>query len=138
MDKETLRNIILEMLKEDSIRCPVKLRHVSDVVLTEADRLNTGDSSHKVFTQDLFSLEESPRLGCGVMEMEQTTFPWRLQYDEIDYVIEGCLTIYCGDHMLSAQKGELLLIPKDTEIIFSSTEKTRFIYITYPADWKNA
>ena len=55
--------------------------------VTEEDRLDTGNPNDKVYTKDLFSLDESPRLGCGLMFMEDTTFDWTLNYDEIDYVI---------------------------------------------------
>ena len=52
--------------------------------VTEEDRLDTGNPNDKVYTKDLFSLDESPRLGCGLMFMEDTTFDWTLNYDEID------------------------------------------------------
>ena len=137
MDKETIRRIIREILEEQD-HCPVKLEKVPQVTVTEADRLDTGDPSHRVYTHDLFSLSDSPRLGCGVMEMEQTTFPWTLQYDEIDYVISGSLTVYMDAHAVTAGPGEVILIPKGSSIRFSAQERTRFLYVTYPADWQNA
>ena len=71
------------------------------------------------------------------MEMDRTTFDWTLNYDEIDYVIEGNLTIITGEGQVSAGPGELILIPKGSRIQFSVPEKARFIYVTYPADWEN-
>lgn len=55
--------------------------------------MDTGNPTDRVYTHDLFTLEQSPRLGAGLMEMENTTFPWTLNYDEMDYVIEGELSI---------------------------------------------
>ena len=46
--------------------------------------MDTGNPLDRVYTRDLFTLQESPRLGVGVMEMTDTTFPWTLRYDEID------------------------------------------------------
>ena len=135
MDREELKNILREILQEQE-QCPVRKISVPQIKTTEADRLNTGDPWHKVYTHDLFSLQESPRLGCGVMEMEKTTFPWTLQYDEIDYVIEGFLTICYGDTTVTAGPGELILIPKGSSIQFSVPDKARFLYVTYPADWQ--
>lgn len=135
MDREELKSLLREILLEQS-DCPVKKVDAAQVRVTEADRLDTGDSSHKVYTHDLFSLQESPRLGCGIMEMEKTTFPWTLHYDEIDYVIEGSLTIVYGDHTVTAGPGELILIPKGSSIQFSVPDKARFLYVTYPADWQ--
>ena len=136
MDKSELRRIILEILREEAGGCPVKRVDLPSVRCTEADRLDTGDPTHRVYTHDLFSLEESPRLGCGLMEMERTAFPWTLRYDEIDYIISGRLTIRVDGREVSAGPGEVLLIPRDTSIEFSAGEKTRFLYVTYPADWQ--
>lgn len=108
---------------------------VPNIKTSERDRLDTGKAKDIVYTHDLFSLEESPRLGCGIMEMEQTTFDWSLDYDEIDYVIEGCLTVIKNGCRMTAGPGELILIPKGSKIQFSVPEKARFLYVTYPADW---
>ena len=137
MNKEELKEILKELLAENAAGCPVKLAKLPHISVTEADRLDTGDPAHKVYTHDLFSLEESPRLGCGVMEMERTTFPWTLSYDEIDFVISGSLTIYCGQTAVTAGPGEVILIPKGSSILFSVEDKARFLYVTYPADWQN-
>ena len=91
----------------------------------------------KVTDKDVFTLEESPRLGCGIMEMKETTFDWTLNYDEIDYVIEGTLNIVINGKTATANAGELILIPKGSSIKFSVPNYARFIYVTYPADWAN-
>ncbi|MDC7288280.1 cupin domain-containing protein [Blautia schinkii] len=110
---------------------------VPRIKVTESDRLDTKKAGDKVYTHDLFSLRESPRLGCGIMEMEKTTFDWTLNYDEIDYVVEGKLTIITSEGQVSAGPGELILIPKGSRIQFSVPDKARFIYVTYPADWES-
>lgn len=105
--------------------------------VTEEDRLDTGNPNDKVYTKDLFSLDESPRLGCGLMFMEDTTFDWTLNYDEIDYVIDGELSIIINGETITAGPGEILLIPKGSSIQFSVKGKGRFVYVTYPADWQS-
>lgn len=136
MDREELKNLLREILQEES-SCPIKLANVPQIKVTEADRLDTGNATDKVYTHDLFSLQESPRLGCGIMEMEKTTFPWTLEYDEIDYVISGRLSVIYGDRTVTAGPGEVILIPKGSRIQFSVPDKARFLYVTYPADWQN-
>lgn len=103
----------------------------------EEDRLNTGNVADVVYTKDLVSLKESPRLGCGLMVMEKTTFDWTLNYDEIDYVIEGTLSIIIDGRTVTAGPGEIIFIPKGSTIKFSVPEKARFMYVTYPADWQS-
>lgn len=135
MRKEELMELIREVLAEQG-GCPVKLCKLPRISVTEQDRLNTGDKSHKVYTHDVLTLTESPRLGAGIMEMEKTTFPWELNYDEVDYVIKGSLTIYCGEAAVTASEGELIFIPKGSKIMFSAPDFARFLYVTYPADWQ--
>ena len=105
------------------------------VKVDESNRLDTGNPRDVVYTKDLFTLEESPRLGAGIMEMKETTFDWTLNYDEIDYVIEGHLDIIIDGRKVSADAGEMILIPKGSKIQFSVPNYARFIYVTYPADW---
>lgn len=108
---------------------------LNTVKVDESNRLDTGNPKDVVYTKDLFTLEESPRLGCGIMEMKETTFDWTLNYDEIDYVIEGHLDIIIDGRKVSADAGEIILIPKGSKIQFSVPDYARFIYVTYPADW---
>lgn len=110
---------------------------VPRIPVTQADIMDTGKPGDVVYTKDLFSLQESPRLGCGIMEMKETTFDWTLNYDEIDYVIEGSLSIIINGKTVTANPGELILIPKGSSIKFSVPNYSRFIYVTYPADWAN-
>lgn len=96
---------------------------------------DTGKAGDKVFLKDIFSLEESPRLGAGIMEMEETTFDWTLTYDEVDYVIEGTLEVIIDGRKVVGNKGDVILIPKNTKIQFSTPNFARFMYVVYPANW---
>lgn len=136
MNRQMLEDLVCEVLAQQS-GTPVLLRECARCPVTEADRLDTGDPSHRVYTHDLFSLTESPRLGAGLMEMRETAFPWHLDYDEIDYVIEGSLTVEFGTRAVTAGPGQVILIPKGSSIRFSVPEFARFLYVTYPADWQS-
>ncbi|MBP2621318.1 cupin domain-containing protein [Streptococcus panodentis] len=142
-DVEALvRKILLEELAAGAGEKKVSKAGVASIALPgldvrPEDRLDTGNPDHQVYTRDLLTLDESPRLGLGLMTMEKTTFPWHLDYDEVDYVIEGRLDIIVGDELMSAGPGEILYIPKGSDIQFSVKDKARFVYVTYPADWQN-
>ncbi|OUN22508.1 ethanolamine utilization protein EutQ [Flavonifractor sp. An82] len=136
MDKHKLEEIIRQVLLEQ-LGGGVQAVRVPALTVTEAHRMNTGNPGDKVYTRDLFTLEQSPRLGVGIMEMTDTTFPWTLNYDEMDYVVEGRLDILCNGRHVSAGPGELIHIPKGSEIQFSVTGHARFLYFVYPADWQN-
>ena len=136
MDKHKLEEIIRQVLLEH-LGGGVQAVKVPALTVTEAHRMNTGNPGDKVYTRDLFTLEQSPRLGVGIMEMTDTTFPWTLNYDEMDYVVEGRLDILCNGQKVSAGPGELIHIPKGSEIQFSVTGHARFLYFVYPANWQN-
>lgn len=99
------------------------------------ERFDTGNETDKVFIKDVITLDESPRLGCGIMEMEDTSWAWTLKYDEIDYVIDGMLEIDINGRKIIGNKGDIILIPKDSSINFTVPNFARFMYVTYPANW---
>lgn len=140
MDKTALEALVRQVLLEKlggGAAHGVRSVRVPEVHVTEADRMDTGRSGDRVYTRDLFTLQESPRLGAGVMEMYDTTFPWTLNYDEIDFVISGCLDVLINGERVSAGPGEIIYIPKGSSIQFSVTGHARFLYFVYPADWQN-
>lgn len=96
---------------------------------------DTGKPGDKVFLKDVVTLEESPRLGCGVMEMDHSAFDWTLRYDEVDYIIEGALEILIDGRKVVGNAGDMILIPKDSRISFSAPEFARFMYVVFPANW---
>lgn len=94
-----------------------------------------GPAGARVRLKDVVSLEESPRLGFGVMEMDSTSFPWTLKYDEVDYIIEGTLEIIIDGRKVIGNAGDSILIPAGSSIEFSAPGFTRFLYVVYPANW---
>ncbi|MFR0732987.1 MAG: hypothetical protein ACLSHU_01135 [Oscillospiraceae bacterium] len=55
----------------------------------------------------------------------------------MDYVIEGTLTVRTQSGSVTAGPGQVIFIPKGSQIQFSAPEYARFLYVTYPADWQN-
>ena len=133
---EAIVRQVIARLFEGQDDCPVKKIAVPQLTVTEEHRMDTGNPADRVWTRDLFTLEESPRLGCGLMVMEHTTFPWTLNYDEIDYVIDGELSILIDGKRVTAGPGEIILIPKGSSIQFSVENKARFLHFVYPANWQ--
>lgn len=147
LNEETIRSIVRDVLTEHLFAQVNSAKTVDpsgilsiklpELNVSEEDRLDTGNPEHKVYCKDLVSLEESPRLGCGLMVMEDTTFDWLLEYDEVDYIIDGQLDVLIEGRKISAGPGEIIFIPKKSKIQFSVTGNARFVYVTYPADWQN-
>jgi ethanolamine utilization protein EutQ len=137
-----IRKVLLDILAEQG--CCEGVRHVDKsgimsvrLPLIKPEPFDTGKAGDRVFLKDCVSLEESPRLGFGVMEMDKSTFAWTLNYDEVDYIIEGKLEILIDGRKITGNAGDAILIPKGSSIQFSAPEFARFMYVVYPADWAN-
>lgn len=133
MDKTQLEALIRQVLTEKL--SPVK-HFTPEYRMTESDRLDTGNPSDRVYTHDLLTLSDSPRLGLGLMTMERCDFAWHLGYDEIDYVLDGELAIRMDGREVTARTGEGVYIPRGSNIRFCTPTHARFLYVTYPADWQ--
>ncbi|GAU75879.1 ethanolamine utilization protein [Fusibacter sp. 3D3] len=139
---QMIESIVKKVIEEQMNQSQKQHRVVdkSGVIGIKAEKIkpepfDTGKAGDKVFLTDLYSLDESPRLGAGIMEMEDTTFDWTLNYDEVDYVIDGTLEIIIDGRKIVGNKGDIILIPKNTKIQFSTPNFCRFMYVVYPANW---
>ena len=143
-DKQALSDLIRNIIREElaGILSGNPGRHAdpSGVIGVDARKAELEDfpfptEAKRVKLKDLFTVEESPRLGAGIMEMEKTSLDWTLTYDEVDYVISGALEIIIDGRKVRAEAGEVVYIPKNTSITFSAPEYAKFLYVVYPANW---
>ncbi|HZQ07451.1 MAG TPA: cupin domain-containing protein [Anaerolineae bacterium] len=86
-------------------------------------------------TADVISERDSSPLGAGFMRFENGSFAWTLNYDEIEYVIDGELEIRVSDESYVGHAGDVLFIPRGTNILFCTRTFAYFLYVTYPANW---
>ena len=144
LDRDTLERILKKVVAEELNRKVSGFEKYIDqsgvgvvkIPSVKPERFDTGNPNDKVFLTDVFTIEESGRLSCGVMEMEESTFDWTLNYDEIDYVIDGTLEIIVDGRKVTGNKGDAILIPKGSKIKFSAPDFARFLYVIYPANWE--
>ena len=124
ISKDVLKNIIREVLEAaDDPPCPEFEKRVDQsgilsvkTATVKCEPFDVGVPA-KVALKDVVTLEESPRLGCGILEIDHSSYPWTLNYDEFYYVID------------------IIYIPRGSSVHFSSPETVRAAYFTYPADW---
>ncbi|SHK09315.1 cupin domain-containing protein [Paramaledivibacter caminithermalis] len=140
MLEKIIKKVILEHMGQTQEEF-IKYSDKSGVISIKGDtvkpeKFDTGKEGDEVYLKDVLSIEESPRLGCGIMEMKESSFDWTLKYDEIDYVIDGTLEIVIDDIKVVGKKGDIILIPKNTTIKFSTPNSCRFMYVVYPANWQ--
>ena len=146
LDKKMIENLIREVIKEEvGGKDAMNSRQMdpSGVIGIDAPNVKLEKfpfpiESDRVWLRDLTDLSEAPRMGAGLMEMENTKFEWTLTYDEYDYVIDGTLDILIDGRTVRATAGQVIYIPKNTKIQFSTPDKVRFFYTVFPANWADA
>ena len=74
-------------------------------------------------------------LASGFMTFDHSRLPWFLNYDEVDYVIEGEFVLEVEGQVFRAKPGDVVYIPKGSQVVFSSPSFCKVFYATYPANW---
>lgn len=141
VSEEVIREIVKQVLSESAGSSPkadfVKIKDPSGILKIQTDTVKCEPFEQEgVALKDVVTLEEAPHMGCGIMELDHTSFEWTLTYDEYDMVIDGILEIEIDGRVLSAKPGEIIYIPKNSHIHFQTPSKARYAYFTYPADWQ--
>jgi ethanolamine utilization protein EutQ len=79
--------------------------------------------------------DRSPMTAGFMAWSKADAFPWTLDYDEVDYVLEGVLQLGIDGRVLEGRPGDVLYIPKGSKVVFGTPSRTKIFYVTYPADW---
>lgn len=107
----------------------------SDAVRLEPFPADVGRPEMNIRLGDVITGAHGSPMAAGFMTWEKGSFPWRLDYDEIDYVIEGQLEVRKGSQVVVGNPGDVIHIPRGSEICFGSPSFARVFYVTFPADW---
>ncbi|WP_312105625.1 cupin domain-containing protein [Lachnoclostridium sp.] len=126
-----LLNDILKPYESESHGNGLKVVRGSSVKM---DVFDTGDPSVKAYYQELVSKDES-HISAGFLTIDHSSFEWELTYEEIDYVIEGTLTVTIDGKTYTAKAGDVLFVPSGSKVTWGSPDKARVFYATYPANW---
>jgi ethanolamine utilization protein EutQ len=86
---------------------------------------------------DVVEAEHGLPIAAGVMSLRAGSFPWTLDYDEVQYVIEGELHITTAGQQVVGRPGDVIAVPKGSSITFATPTWAKFLYVTYPADWSS-
>jgi len=137
MDKGLLEEM-LQCLKQKNLpfeaECDPNGLKVVRGNTVKMDVFNTGNPNAKAYFQELVSKKES-KMSAGFLVIENSKFDWELTYEEIDYVIEGTLTVEINGKTYTAYPGDVLFVPSGSKVVWGSPDKARVFYTTYPANW---
>ena len=88
---------------------------------------------------DLVTGKDGSPMTAGIMGWSRAdSFPWALDYDEVDFVLEGALALEIDGRKLDGRPGDVFYIPKGSKVVFGTPSRVRVFYVTYPADWAAA
>ncbi len=96
-----------------------------------------GAQPHCVGLTDLVTGDDGSSMAAGFMQWENAFFPWTLNYDEIDMVLEGELHVRHEGQTMIAKAGDVMFIPKGSSIEFGTTSSVKFLYVAWPANWQS-
>lgn len=94
------------------------------------------DGGCQIGITDVVGTADGSSMGAGFMQWENAFFPWTLNYDEVDLVLEGELHIRQNGETLVGKPGDVLFIPKGSSIEFGTPTRVRFLYVAWPANWQ--
>ncbi|ALR77609.1 ethanolamine utilization acetate kinase EutQ [[Enterobacter] lignolyticus] len=96
-----------------------------------------GAEPHCVGLTDLITGQDGSSMAAGFMQWDNAFFPWTLNYDEIDMVLDGELHVRHEGETLIAKAGDVMFIPKGSSIEFGTPSTVRFLYVAWPANWQS-
>jgi ethanolamine utilization protein EutQ len=114
-----------------------RLTHVAGVDRLPLDPFPTPIDRPRmdVRLRDVVGAADGMPMATGVMSLREGSFPWHLDYDEVEYVLEGELHITLGADRVIGLPGDVITVPKGSSITFGTPSWAKFLYVTYPAEW---
>ncbi|MCX7852507.1 MAG: cupin domain-containing protein [Caldilineales bacterium] len=140
--EDQVRRVVTAMLAEGRASAPTTapgprgVRHVDGRDVTMAPfPFPIHRPEMDVRLQDVITAAHGSPMAAGFMSLHKGSFPWTLNYDEIEYVIEGELHIGTDRGVIVGRPGDVIYIPKGTAITFGTPSWAKFLYVTFPAEW---
>lgn len=115
---------------------PVKLARQADAVL-ESFPYPGPPPGMAVEAVDVVTAEDRSPMAAGYLTLTKGSFPWTLTYDEIQIVLEGELHLGGDGGGQIGRPGDVLFVPKGSSITFGTPSWTKFVYVTFPANWED-
>jgi len=129
--KKTVQKILSEVLKP-ACESPIATHVVGKNVVIQP--FQEAPPGQKIGLVDVIDARVG-NLASGFMTFDHSRLPWFLNYDEVDYIIEGDFVLEVDGKVFRAVAGDVVYIPKESKVVFSSPTFCKVFYATYPANW---
>lgn len=104
--------------------------------LAKTDIFEGAGPNNRVSIADVITGQDHSSMSAGYMSWEKGSFPWTLNYDEVQVILEGELHITSQGETVIGRPGDIIFVPKSSSIEFGTPTKVRFVYIAWPANWQ--
>lgn len=136
-----IQQLIAAAMADFNQQLPASPRQINDdgIVLIHGNAVKLdvfdGAPGKNIGLTDVIGAKEGSNMGVGYMGWENAFFPWTLNYDEVNVVLEGELHVKTASGTTIAKPGEIIFIPKGSTVEFGTPTHVRYVYITYPVEW---
>ncbi|VFQ45049.1 cupin domain-containing protein [Desulfoluna butyratoxydans] len=94
--------------------------------------LDTGTPDAKACFREVVGGDDGSHMGAGFLEIDSSRFEWVMEgYEEIDYVIEGTLTVSIDNRTFTAKAGDVFFVPSGAKVVWGSPDKAKVFFATY-------
>lgn len=139
--RDLIQSLVAKAMANFDIKAPASPRQINDdgivVVRGNAVELEPFDGApgKNIGLTDVLGAADGSNMGVGYMGWENAFFPWTLNYDEVNVVLEGELHVKTAAGTTIGQVGDVIFIPKGSSVEFGTPTHVRYVYVTYPAEW---
>lgn len=95
-----------------------------------------GEGAGQASIARLVGPQDSSTMGAYLARFNGRSVPWMVRYDEVIVCIEGEFWLRVGPTLHILHSGDVIWIPKDTELAYEGADSLVFIAIA-PVDWRN-
>jgi ethanolamine utilization protein EutQ len=107
-----------------------------DSVQLDPFPVDVGRPEMNIHLKDVITAAHGGPMAAGFMTWGTGSFPWTLNYDEVDFVIDGQLEVRLDNQVVVGNPGDVIFIPKGSNIFFGSPTFAKVFYVTFPAEWE--
>ncbi len=93
--------------------------------------LDTGHAGDKVQYNELIGAADGVQMNAGFMTIDDCTFSWDVDCQEIYYVIDGTLTVEKDGRVFTAHPGDCLLFKRGAHLMFGTPDSVKVFYVTH-------
>lgn len=138
---DLIKSLVAKAMANFDSKAPASPRQINDdgIVMIRGNAVELevfdGALGKNIGLTDVLGAADGSNMGVGYMGWENAFFPWILNYDEVNVVLEGELHVKTASGTTIGKPGDVVFIPKGSSVEFGTPTHVRYVYVTYPAEW---